>query len=117
MNWKSAVDETERFLDGKNLPCVLIENKCDLLDENKVNDLTELKQFAKNNEFISCFRTSAKTGYNVNEAMSFLIENILERMSKINSKDFSSDRKTVTLDPDKHENVDSIRQQQKSGCC
>ena len=49
--------------------------------------------------------------------MSYLIENVLERMSKINSKEFANDRKTVTLDPEKHENVDSIRQQQKSGCC
>ena len=117
MNWKNAVDETERFLDGKNIPCILIENKSDLLDENKVNDLTELQNFANDNKFITCFRTSAKTGYNVNEAMSFLIENILERLSKINAKDFTTDRKTVTLDPEKHENVDNIRQQQKSGCC
>ena len=69
LNWKKSVDETERFLDGKNLPCVLVENKSDLLDQNKVNNLTELKKFAKENEFVGCFRTSAKTGYNIEEAM------------------------------------------------
>ena len=111
------MDETERFLDGTNLPCILIENKSDLLDQNKINDLTELRKFASDNKFITSFRTSAKTGYNINESMSYLIENVLERMSKINSKEFANDRKTVTLDPEKHENVDSIRQQQKSGCC
>ena len=117
LNWKNAVDETERFLDGTNLPCILIENKSDLLDQNKINDLTELRKFASDNKFITCFRTSAKTGYNINESMSYLIENVLERMSKINSKEYANARKTITLDPEKHENDDSIRQQQKSGCC
>jgi len=117
LNWKKSVDETERFLDGKNLPCVLVENKSDLLDQNKVNNLTELKKFAKENEFVGCFRTSAKTGYNIEEAMSFLIETVLDRMSKMSSKEFTPDRRTVTLDPEKHENNDNYRQQQKSGCC
>ena len=117
LNWKKSVDETERFLDGKNLPCVLVENKSDLLDQNKVNNLTELKKFAKENDFVGCFRTSAKTGYNIEEAMSFLIETVLDRMSKISSKEFAPDRRTVTLDPEKHENNDNYRQQQKSGCC
>ena len=48
--------------------------------------------------------------------MSFLIENIIERMSKVSYKE-STERKTLTLDPEKHENNDSYRQQQKSGCC
>ena len=117
LNWKKSVDETERFLDGKNLPCVLVENKSDLLDQNKVNNLTELKKFAKENDFVGCFRTSAKTGYNIEEAMSFLIETVLDRMSKMSSKEFTPDRRTVTLDPEKHENNDNYRQQQKSGCC
>ena len=39
------------------------------------------------------------------------------KFKNISAKDFGTDRKTVTLDPEKHENNDSIRQQQKSGCC
>ena len=117
LNWKKSVDETERFLDGKNLPCVLVENKSDLLDQNKVNNLAELKRFANDHEFISYFRTSAKTGYNINESMSCLIENIIERMSKVSSKE-STERKSLNLDPEKHnENNDKVRQQQKAGCC
>ena len=110
------MDAVETFIDGKNLPCILVENKSDLLDQNKVNNLADLKRFANDNGFVSCFRTSAKTGYNINESKSFLIENIIERMSKVSSKE-STERKTLTLDPEKHENNDSYRQQQKSGCC
>ncbi len=111
------MDETEKFLDGKELPCILVENKVDLLEPSKANNLTDLKAFANENGFSSCFRTSAKTGQNLNEAMTFLIENILERMKNVSSKEFTTDRKSVTLDPEKHQNNDNIRQQQKSGCC
>ena len=40
--------------------------------------------------------------------MSFLIENIIQRLSTITSKDLSPDRNSVTLDPSKHEKVDNI---------
>ena len=115
--WKDAVDESEKFLDGKNVPCVLVENKVDLLPQNEANNLVSLKGFANANNFLASFRTSAKTGYNINESMSYLIENILQRLSTITSKDFTTDRNSVTLDPSKHENVDNLRAQQKGGCC
>ena len=64
-------------MDGKNVPCVLVENKADLLDPNRVNDVVELKGFANANNFIASFRTSAKTGFNIDESMKFLIEHVL----------------------------------------
>ena len=115
--WKDAVDESEKFLDGKNVPCVLVENKCDLLGDNATKDIVSLKGFANANNFVASFRTSAKTGYNINESMSFLIEHIIQRLSTITSKEFSTDRNSVTLDPSKHEQVENIRSQQKGGCC
>ena len=116
-NWKAAVDETEKFIDGNSIPCVLVENKVDLLPPEKANDLVSLKGFASANHFIASFRTSAKTGFNINESMSYLIEVILQRLSAVSSKDFSTDRNSVTLDPSKHEDVDNIRNQQNKGCC
>ena len=110
------MDETERFLDGKNLPCVLVENKCDLLDQSQVNNMAELRRFANENEFCNCFRTSAKTGHNIHEAMSFLNENVLDRIIKVSSKE-RTNRKSLNLDPAKHQNNDNLRQPQKSGCC
>ena len=104
-------------MDGKNVPCVLVENKADLLDANRVNDVVELKGFANANNFIASFRTSAKTGFNIDESMKFLIEHVLQRMSTISSKEFTNDRTSVNLDPSKHQKVDNYRQQQKGGCC
>ena len=47
--------------------------------------------------------------------MSFLIEHVIQRMSTITSKDFTTDRNSVNLDPKKHE--DNIRPEAKGGCC
>ena len=99
------------------MPCILVENKSDLLPEDKVNDLVSLKGFANANNFLASFRTSAKTGYNINESMTYLIENILQRMSAISPKEANKDRTSLALDPSKHANQDNIRGQQKSGCC
>ena len=111
------MDETEKFLDGSDLPCILVENKADLLAPNKANDLRELKKFSDDNGFITCFRTSAKTGSNLNETMSYLINHILEKIKNLSSKDMTTDRRTLTLEPEKQENNDDIRKQQKSRCC
>lgn len=40
------MDESERFLDGKNVPCILVEKKDDLLPQNEVNNVVSLKGFA-----------------------------------------------------------------------
>ena len=76
-----------------------------------------LKGFANANNFVASFRTSAKTGYNINESMSYLIEHVLQKMNSITSKDFTTDRNSVTLDPSKHEQVDNLRTQPGGGCC
>ena len=57
---KDSVDEVATFLDGGKLPCILIENKVDLLDKEDIDNTKELEEFAKNNGFSECFRTSAK---------------------------------------------------------
>ena len=103
-------------MDGKEIPCLLVESKCDLLEEASKQDVVSLKGFANANNFIGSFRTSAKTGENIDESMNYLIDNVLQRMSAVTSKEFTQDRTSVTLDPSKHENQNNIRQQ-KGGCC
>ena len=39
IKWKSAVDEVASFLDGGKIPCILVENKIDLLKDRNENDL------------------------------------------------------------------------------
>lgn len=117
--WKSSVDEAAVFIDGGKLPCVLVENKCDLLPEDSSEN--GLKEFAEKNEFIGSFRASAKVGTNINESMDFLIRNIIKRLedmsAKGNTEAFSTQRKNVQLDPEKHPTVQKGGRNRKGNCC
>jgi len=120
LKWKSSVDEVATFLDGGKIPCLLVENKADLVDNP--SDNSELEEFGASNGFCGSFKTSAKTGLNINESMEYLIKNIIQRMeamqSKGNEEVFNTNRKNVTLDPEKHnEVVTATKRKQKDGCC
>jgi len=63
-----------------NRPLLLIGNKIDLIDKQKVEE-SEVKEYAEKNstEFIL---TSAKTGENVEKAFKGLVKTILDEVSK-----------------------------------
>ena len=121
MKWKQSVDEAATFLDGGRLPCLLVENKVDLLDDQDLEN-SELHAFAQNNGFCGSFRTSAKAGINISESMEYLIKAIIKRMEDMQSKGnevFTTDRKSVLLDPEKHSQAEAAakRKKDKDGCC
>ena len=93
------MDDSETFLDGGKIPCVLIENKIDLLDD-PIEGEEEFTQFAKNADFCGCFRTSAKLGKNIIESMEFLIRLIIKRMNDMKDKNIENEhaRETIKLD-------------------
>ena len=102
------------------MPCLLVENKLDLLDDGNENDPT-LQSFAQENEFCGCFRTSAKTGVNISESMEYLIKNIIiKRMEDFAQKGnevFTTERKNVALDPQKHNEKAVSQRKKNNGCC
>ncbi len=106
--------DTESFLDGGEIPCILVENKVDLLED--INEGEEsLIEFSKNAKFCGCFRTSAKTGKNISESMEFLIKTILRRIKDMEEKNIPNEheRITITLTPE-----NSIRKGKKrQKCC
>ena len=79
MNWKNMIDKISIFFDGGKMPCIFVENKADLLDKNEIDNTQELEEFAEYNGYDGYFRTSTKTGLNINEAVQYLIDNILKR--------------------------------------
>ena len=102
LKWKESLDEAVVFMDGMRLPCLYVENKRDLVKKKKKEDSEQLKEFAKNNGFIGCFRTSAKTGKKVYESMDFIIKNVINRMEQMmvgTGKELRADRRSVQLDP------------------
>ena len=62
------------------MPCILVENKADLLKEDNPERDDKLEEFGVINGFCSTFRTSAKTGLNINESIEYLILNIIRRL-------------------------------------
>ena len=115
------MDEVTKFVDGGNLPCLLVENKADLLEEGEQENYEDLKEFAKEGEFCGCFRTSAKTGLNINESMEYLIKNILKRFenAKQNANEPINDGNNKGDNNKKlnRENHNSKSQKDKGGCC
>lgn len=111
IQWKESI---ERNIDLENIPIILIENKCDLLGQNENDyniDINELNIFGENNGLNKCFRTSALAGYNVEESINFLINEIVQ-----SGGDYIMPRKdTIPLKKDMHQNA--IRKQEKGKCC
>ena len=122
INWKKSVDDSTCFLDGDKIPCILIQNKCDLINESEYNKCDEInKKSSNDNGFIGCFMTSVKEGKNVNEAMDFLIEKILDRMEKYASNGnivFSDQRRRNTIKLKNSSNRTSVHStKDDNGCC
>ena len=62
--WKTVIEESTTYLNGGKFPFLLVESKCDLIDETPEYE-EGLKKFAETNEFIGAFSVSSKTGKNV----------------------------------------------------
>ncbi|XP_062912395.1 ras-related protein Rab-32-like [Mobula hypostoma] len=77
LKWKSDLDKNVKLPDGKPIPAVLLANKCDQQWDGLENNPTSMDRYCKENGFVTWFQTSAKDNINVDEAMKFLVGNIL----------------------------------------
>ena len=76
------------------------------------------KNFTKNNNFLEGFRTSAKTGFNIDESMKFLVEKIIEKMNNTTKNDsINVERNSKFLISSKNKSIQSFRIKEKKGCC
>ena len=80
--WKKSLED---FIDISNIPLIIMENKCDLLgkeEEDYNKDIDILKKFSEDNNFSAAFRTSALNGYNIENALNFLVDEIITKIKK-----------------------------------
>ena len=120
LKWKASVDDTARFIDGGMLPCILIENKIDLIDEELVKDDSEIKKFVDENKLDNHFRTSAKMGIGINESMDYLIRTILDRLSKVakeGENPLEKDKNNLVLEASKVKKPNSGEESNNGMCC
>ena len=107
LTWIKSIKE---FIDISDLPMIIMENKCDLLgDENDYNKgIEELKSFSDNNNFLGAFRTSALNGYNVENAINFLVDDIINKIE--NNQSNNAHNTSIKLNETKEE-------QNNKRCC
>ena len=112
MIWKNSIEQN---IDLTNVPIIIIQNKCDLLgSELEYNKgIEELQEFVEKNGIKSGFRTSAMTGFGIQESMDFLIREIIKVADfKENEDNNEEGRETVAIS----DKPRSIRGKSK-GCC
>ncbi|PIK62679.1 putative ras-related protein [Apostichopus japonicus] len=80
IKWIDDVNQKVMLANEQPIPVLLLANKCDLGDIS-IDD-TALNQFCTQQNFLGWFATSAKNDVNVDEAMHFLVENILKLTSE-----------------------------------
>jgi Ras-related protein Rab-32 len=115
--WKASIDENSKFMDGSDLPAVLIDNKCDLIKDGDNNSVDDLKEFGKKNKFLSAFRTSAKEGVNVKESIEYLINEIIKRLNRLNPDDIKQINLSKTNESIKIERNDNETRPKNNECC
>ena len=111
--WKKAL---EGVLSVENVPIVLMENKCDLLGETEEDynrDLPILTDFVKKNNIIKGYRTSAKTGFGIEEAMNTLIN----EMIALNKNEVQLYQSTSDIRGSKLSSISNKNSSGKNGCC
>ena len=111
-NLKQWDNSIKNIYDIKNIPKIILENKCDLLkDEKHYNDNIEpLRQISNELDCINFFRTSALNGYNIEKSIDYLINVCIKRVEERDIKSYNSSNIKITKKKDKHE------KKQKS-CC
>ena len=86
LSWKTGIDDNVVFMDNSPLPMIIIQNKLDIKKEKNLEDketeLEYLEEFAKKNKFEAFYQTSAKTGENVDSAISQFLNLIIEKYEK-----------------------------------
>lgn len=114
MRWKIDLDTKVSLSDGSNIPCLLLANKCDLVQGTEEEERM-LKEFAKEKGFIGCLYTSPKDNINIEEAARMLVGEILRRQQNLVQDDLDKhDTIVMTSNVNRRSRND---QKEGSSCC
>ncbi|XP_055605913.1 ras-related protein Rab-32 isoform X3 [Uranotaenia lowii] len=96
IKWKNDLDAKVQLPDGKQIPCILLANKCDQPKQGMVTTPAKLDEYVKEHGFAGWFETSARDNINVEEAAKSLVTKILMNDKQISAGEIvESDRFTL----------------------
>jgi len=75
--WKSDLDAKVRLADGRQIPCVLLANKCDLEKTGIVTKPQDMDDYCNRHGFVGWAETSAKENTGIEDASKHLVNHIL----------------------------------------
>ena len=118
LKWKKSVDDNSTFLNtDKKIPCFLIENKIDLVDEDKVKNIGELSEFSQKNNFSGFYRASAKTGENVDFIMNSIIGYVINKLVECLNQGEKIEKRTSLFALKSDGNKDKNEKNTGDDCC
>ncbi|XP_034947477.1 ras-related protein Rab-32-like [Chelonus insularis] len=83
--WLNDLREKVVLPDGSSIPIVLLANKCDI--KHMAIPTEQIIKFCKENKISKWYLTSAKENKNIDEAMYYLVENVLKAKIEDEIKD------------------------------
>lgn len=82
VRWKKDLDQKCTLRDGSPVPCLLLANKCDNVDNREVSQ-DEIEDLCREHDFLGWSETSVKEGTMVEESMGFLIEEMMTKHAEM----------------------------------
>ena len=117
--WKKSIDENTKFINGENIPTILVQNKIDLISENDINN-DDINKFCQDNHFTYYFNTSCKNGKNINECMDYLLSYIIDKIedvSKNNNDYIDDDNKRTSIVIQNPNATTQLMLAKRKNCC
>jgi len=103
--WINSITENN----SKRLPIVILCNKYDLESERQISN-EEIEQFC-NSESKKMYFTSAKTGFNIESAFNYIINETVKTF------ELDSNYKNNIINIDTKDSQTKNKKEEKSGCC
>eukprot|EP00761_Pharyngomonas_kirbyi_P009372 gb/GECH01009388.1/.p1 GENE.gb/GECH01009388.1/~~gb/GECH01009388.1/.p1 ORF type:complete len:245 (+),score=60.01 gb/GECH01009388.1/:1-735(+) len=128
VKWKADIDDLVRLPEngsfaephaGASVPCFLIGNKKDILDEDTGINETEMKILCRDHKFTNCSFTSAKTFEGVSETMAEVIKQVMSMnpLSREEYEPLSSDDGVINLVERMRSDNGNRSYDQQNSCC
>lgn len=82
IKWKKDLDSKCTLKDASPVPCLLLANKC---DDTELREVTqdEIEELCRDHDFLGWSETSVKEGTMIEEAMGFLIEEMMAKHAEL----------------------------------